>query len=643
MVVYAPPSNEPPVIVAVGDRNISEGRTLTFNVTANDQDFPAYYDTITLTASGLPPGATFPSTQGLGTVTGVFTFPNASPTGHYSVTFHASDINGATQETIDVWVREPFVNFVETFDITPNWGGGAAAFFNAKTYVNDAEDPTGDHFEGNSATRETIFGVTSNAWRIGSDSTPNVYVRYVCYTNLTRFGMQLARWDNAPTPNFVIRYSTDLGSSYTTLLATNGSWFAGDKVYRTFDSGELNLFSDGGNPIWVELFRSSGERMLMDNFDLTYTVDGLVGEIGVPPVLTPVPAQYVPQGDTLAFNVLATPTDGDPVTLTASNLPSGATFMQEGEVGFFAWVNAQPLGVYTSAVYATDEDGVSSLAVTIEVVDVSSGGMETFSNLNAPYGLYTSNHYTGDNNIRWHYDGATRPPDAEFIDGLSIGFDEDRSERREVYSQTITGGLSGLYIKYRKSSINLGSRSFDLYVNTQLVGSVSDANNTVPQSRYFGGLDTTNEVVIKVVGTGSRAFVVDSLGWSAYGLGPNPDTDGDGVPDAWEMDIFGDLTTVTATSDYDGDRFIDVHEYLAGSDPKDPDSLLIATSTRATPGGIVVTWQSESNRSYVLSRSTNLLQGFTGIASNLLAVYPLNTYTDAAAPSAMGHYRVELE
>jgi len=45
------------------------------------------------------------------------------------------------------------------------------------------------------------------------------------------------------------------------------------------------------------------------------------------------------------------------------------------------------------------------------------------------------------------------------------------------------------------------------------------------------------------------------------------DTEGDGLPDEWELMHFGDLTTADAASDFDGDGSPDWDEYLYGSDP----------------------------------------------------------------------------
>ena len=48
---------------------------------------------------------------------------------------------------------------------------------------------------------------------------------------------------------------------------------------------------------------------------------------------------------------------------------------------------------------------------------------------------------------------------------------------------------------------------------------------------------------------------------SVYGNGVPVDTDSDGIDDSWEQTNFGDLTTATATSDYDEDGYLDLQEY----------------------------------------------------------------------------------
>ena len=87
-----------------------------------------------------------------------------------------------------------------------------------------------------------------------------------------------------------------------------------------------------------------------------------------PPILNPIGNQLGLLGDTLQFPVVATPTDGDAVTLTASNLPAGSSFDTTNENGTFAWISASPTGVYSVTFIATDKDGSDEETISIAVV-----------------------------------------------------------------------------------------------------------------------------------------------------------------------------------------------------------------------------------------------------------------------------------
>ena len=60
--------------------------------------------------------------------------------------------------------------------------------------------------------------------------------------------------------------------------------------------------------------------------------------------------------------------------------------------------------------------------------------------------------------------------------------------------------------------------------------------------------------------------------YQTYPYKANEFTDNDGILDSWEMDNFGDLTTVDDTTDYDDDGLLDKDEYAKNTDPKNPDS-----------------------------------------------------------------------
>jgi hypothetical protein len=101
---------------------------------------------------------------------------------------------------------------------------------------------------------------------------------------------------------------------------------------------------------------------------------------GTPPVLNPIGNQRLFWGETLGFQVDATPTEGDEVTLTTSILPAGADFYPTNALGSFLWTNVAPTGVYSVTFYATDKDGTDDETIGITVDALPTFGAFTKSN-----------------------------------------------------------------------------------------------------------------------------------------------------------------------------------------------------------------------------------------------------------------------
>jgi regulation of enolase protein 1 (concanavalin A-like superfamily) len=90
--------NPPPTVTPIDDKTIRVNKLLTINVSATDIGS----ESLTLTAEGLPEGASFVD-KGKGA--GVFTWkPGVAQTGDYSVTFIASDGNSIGSATVNIKV-----------------------------------------------------------------------------------------------------------------------------------------------------------------------------------------------------------------------------------------------------------------------------------------------------------------------------------------------------------------------------------------------------------------------------------------------------------------------------------------------------------------------------------------------------------
>jgi hypothetical protein len=85
-------------------------------------------------------------------------------------------------------------------------------------------------------------------------------------------------------------------------------------------------------------------------------------------------------------------------------------------------------------------------------------------------------------------------------------------------------------------------------------------------------------------------------------LGEGKDSDGDGIPDAWELAHVGNLTTFSAAGDFDHDGYSDVAEYLADTDPTDPaDNLrILKFSFSLDHSSAVLSWATRFTRQYLV-------------------------------------------
>jgi hypothetical protein len=89
------------------------------------------------------------------------------------------------------------------------------------------------------------------------------------------------------------------------------------------------------------------------------------------------------------------------------------------------------------------------------------------------------------------------------------------------------------------------------------------------------------------------------------------DSDGDGIPDAWEYLHAGNLTAMNATTESDGDGVLDVAEYVADTDPFDATEFLQITALSVNSDGSTgtVTWTSQPTRLYQVESVTDLAGG----------------------------------
>lgn len=121
------------------------------------------------------------------------------------------------------------------------------------------------------------------------------------------------------------------------------------------------------------------------------------------------------------------------------------------------------------------------------------------------------------------------------------------------------------------------------------------------------------------------------------------DTDEDGLPDSWEEQYFENSTAADPNEDSDNDGLSNYDEYIAGTSPVDPFSVLLVEDIINAPGnGYVVTWTPQAGRTYNVLWTSNLLSNFQTLETGI--AYPQASWTDTLHNAQDGgFYKIEAE
>jgi hypothetical protein len=177
---------------------------------------------------------------------------------------------------------------------------------------------------------------------------------------------------------------------------------------------------------------------------------------------------------------------------------------------------------------------------------------------------------------------------------------------------------------------------------------------TIGYSNLFAGVDSGGG--ISPVGNGTNHSSIGSpleTGTASLGLieilypaAPNfnseLDIDGNGLPDSWELQHFGQ-TGAIASADADRDGTTNMMEYLAGTDPNSSASVFRPTN-HLDSGFLILTIPTASGRHYRVWGTSNLQTGWgaapfetiVGDGSVIELQYPMSNF-------ATGRYFFKIE
>ena len=121
------------------------------------------------------------------------------------------------------------------------------------------------------------------------------------------------------------------------------------------------------------------------------------------------------------------------------------------------------------------------------------------------------------------------------------------------------------------------------------------------------------------------------------------DDDGDGIPDAWELQHAANLGVMSSNTDSDGEGYLDWQECVAGTDPNDPASFLAVVSRPLSEDECELDWSSVSGHYYNLYRSIGTQDSYLLLKQDVPATTPMNSCTDRVTDVDRAYYKVQVE
>jgi hypothetical protein len=365
-------TDRPPVLTVPAAQVVDEGQLVTFQVSATDPE----NDPITFSAANLPTGATFdPATR---TFSFTPSFTQGGDNKFYIVTFIATDNKGLLDsDTVAIQVKDK--NAPPTLSAPEIQTGGEGTLLSFNVSATDPENgtvtlaaaglPSGATFDAATGT----FSFTPSFTQAGSytvtftatDSTGNTATKTTTINinninqlpTLTVPAVQNGAEGSALS--FTVS-ANDPDTGPVTLTATNlpaGATFDPETGVFSFTPS----FTQEG--MFTVTFTATDSEGGMTNKDVMLMIEN-TNQL---PVLTVPSDQSGAEGSPLSFTVSATDPDGEAVTLSASGLPTGATF--DATTGTFSFTpSLGQAGAYTVTFTATDsKGGASSKTVALTI------------------------------------------------------------------------------------------------------------------------------------------------------------------------------------------------------------------------------------------------------------------------------------
>ena len=342
-------ANNAPTVGNIPNQTVRVGQTVAFTATATDLD----NDPVTFAATGLPVGASL-------SPAGVFSWPNASPVGTYTVSITASDgflTSAARTVSINVSANTP-----PSIAAIPNQTVRAGQALSFTVTATDAENDRVTIEATGRPPNASFSAVAGEGSGVFSWPAPVAGSYTVTFTARETDG-QLASSrqvtitvtaNTAPSVNSVPAQTVRAGGTLT--FTATGTDAENDALtYSATGLPTGATFSSAGVFSWANATPVGTYNVSITASDglLTSAVRtvAITVRANTAPTVTTVRSFTVRLTEAVNLTITGTDPENDALTFTATGLPAGATLSASGAL---TWGSASPGGDYPITVTASD-------------------------------------------------------------------------------------------------------------------------------------------------------------------------------------------------------------------------------------------------------------------------------------------------
>ena len=381
-----PSSNQAPVLGPVGNKSVNGGSLLLFTVSATDADG----DPLSYSASNLPAGATFNASAHIFSWT-----PSSGQVGTYpSVHFQVTDGSLTDSEDITITVSAPGGNQAPTLAFI---GSKSVTAGQMLSFTISASDPDGDALTYSASNLPSgatfnasarLFSWTPTSGQVGTH--PNVHFQasdgsLMDSEDITITVNTTPPVNQAPTLAFIGNKSVTAGQPLTFTISAsdpNGdslTYSASNLPSGATFTASTRAFSwtptSGQVGSYPNVHFQVTDGSLIDSEDITITVNAAPGA-NQAPVLSAIGSKSATSGQLLQFGISASDPNGDTLTYSASNLPSGATFSAGTRT--LSWTpTSNQVGTYTGVHFQVSDGSLTDsedISITVSSPAPPAGG-----------------------------------------------------------------------------------------------------------------------------------------------------------------------------------------------------------------------------------------------------------------------------